>query len=274
MKKIIALVLACLLVVSLFAACGEKKPVEEEASDASLQTVLNKGELVIGTSPDFPPFENLNDDGSITGIEIDILSKICEKLGVVLKIEPYDFDAILTGLDAGKYDLAVSGITATEERKENALFTDAYCLSAISLVVPEGSEIKGKDDIADKTISCQTGTTAELYCNNNGLKNNAFQANADAQMALTTGKVDVWAIDKLTAVDMVATYNDEHDDKLVVLDEPLTYEPYAFASKLGNDTLIEAINGALAELIADGTVKALFESYDAEYVDPAVDPTV
>ena len=79
MKKILALVLAMLLVVSLFAACGGKT-----TEDNSLQAVLDKGELVIGTSPDFPPFENLNDDGSITGIEIDILTKICEKLGVSL----------------------------------------------------------------------------------------------------------------------------------------------------------------------------------------------
>ena len=270
MKKILAITLALVFVLGCFAACGKNG----KSGDASLQNVLDAGKLVIATSPDFPPFENLNDDGSVTGIEVDILNRICTKLGVDLVIEQYDFDAILTGLDAGKYDLAVSGITATEERKENALFTDAYCLSAISLVVPEGSEIKGKDDIADKTISCQTGTTAELYCNNNDLKNSAFAANADAQMALTTGKVDVWAIDKLTAIDMVAEYNDEHEDKLVVLDEPLTYEPYAFAAKLGNAALIEAINTALADLIADGTVKNLFESYGAEYVDPSVDPSV
>jgi polar amino acid transport system substrate-binding protein len=141
-------------------------------------------------------------------------------------------------------------------------------------VVPEDSEIKGKADIDGKTISCQTGTTAELYCQKNDLKNSAFAANADAEMALTTGKVDVWAIDKLTAIDMVAEYNESNDDKLVVLEEPLTYEPYGFASKLGNNALIEAINGALQELIADGTVKGLFETYEAEYVDPSVDPTV
>ena len=273
MKKTLSIVLALMLVLACFAACGKTDKPDADV-DNSLQNVLDAGKLVIATSPDFPPFENLNDDGSVTGIEIDILSRICTKLGVDLQIDPYDFDAILTGLDAGKYDLAVSGITATEERKENALFTNPYCLSAISLVVPEGSPIQTKADVEDKAISCQTGTTAELYCQKNNLKNSAFTANADAQMALTTGKVDVWAIDKLTAIDMVAVYNEEHEDKLVVLDEPLTYEPYGFASKLGNDALIEAINAALAELIADGTVKSLFDSYGAEYVDPSVDPTV
>ena len=264
MKKLLALTLACLLVIGLFAACGDKP-----AADNSLQAVLDKGELVIGTSPDFPPFENLNDDGSITGIEIDILTLICEKLGVTLKIEQMDFDSVLPGVQSGKFDLAVSGITATEERKQNALFTDPYCLANIAIVVKEGSEIQGKADLADKTVSLQTGTTAELYCNANGFKNNAFQANADAQMALTSGKVDAWIIDDLTAIDMVGAYNDEHDDKLVILDEAMTTEPYGFATKLGNDALIAEINSILASLLADGTVKDLFAKYEADFVDPA-----
>ena len=264
MKKVLAIVLSCLMVVALFAACGGKS-----ADDTSLQSVLDKGELVIGTSPDFPPFENLNDDGSITGIEIDILTKICEKLGVTLKIEQMDFESVLLGVQAGKFDLAVSGITATEERKQNALFTDPYCLANIAIVVKEGSDVKSKADLTDKTVSLQTGTTAELYCNANGFNNNAFQANADAQIALTTGKVDAWIIDDLTAQDMVGTYNDEHDDKLVILDEAMTTEPYGFATKLGNNALIEEINTILASLLADGTIKALFAQYEADFVDPA-----
>ena len=178
-----------------------------EATDDSLQKVLDAGKLVIATSPDFPPFENLEDDGSIVGIEIDILNLICEKLGVKLEIQQMDFDSILPGLTAGKYDLGVSGFTATEERKQNSLFTDPYCLAAISIVVPEGSAVKTKADLAGKAISCQSGTTAENYCMANGLDYKSFAANNDAQMALTTGKVEAWAIDDLTAAEMVAEYN-------------------------------------------------------------------
>ena len=178
-----------------------------EATDDSLQKVLDAGKLVIATSPDFPPFENLEDDGSIVGIEIDILNLICEKLGVKLEIQQMDFDSILPGLTAGKYDLGVSGFTATEERKTKSLFTDPYCLAAISIVVPEGSAVKTKADLAGKAISCQSGTTAENYCMANGLDYKSFAANNDAQMALTTGKVEAWAIDDLTASEMVAEYN-------------------------------------------------------------------
>ena len=183
MKKILALVLACLLCLSVFAACGKKDAATDskklvileepltsepygfvtklgndsliqainkeltamlqdgtikalfekydapytapevadaanaaEATDDSLQKVLDAGKIVIATSPDFPPFENLQDDGSIAGIEIDLMNLICEKLGVTLEIQQMDFDAILPGLATGKYDLGVSGFTATEER--------------------------------------------------------------------------------------------------------------------------------------------------------------
>ena len=180
-----------------------------EASDDSLQKVLDAGKLVIATSPDFPPFENLEDDGSIVGIEIDVLNLICEKLGVKLEIQQMDFDAILPGLAAGKYDLGVSGFTATDERKQSALFTEPYCLAAISIVVPEGSAIKGKADLAGKAVSCQSGTTAENYCMANGINYKSFAANNDAEMALTTGKVEAWAIDDLTAAELVAAYNNK-----------------------------------------------------------------
>lgn len=287
MKKILALVLACLLCLSVFAACSKSDDTETTAApaasgetpsdaennepasgDGSLKAVLNAGKLIIATSPDFPPFENIDAEGNVTGIEIDILNKICEKLGVTLEIEQMDFDAILPGLSTGKYDLGVSGFTATEERKENALFTDPYCLAAISIVVPEGSSIAAKEDLAGKTVSCQTGTTAELYCQNNGLDFQSFAQNTDAQMALTTGKVDAWVIDDLTAKEMVDNYNGLNDQSLVILEEPLTTEPYGFVTKLGNESLINAINEQLAALLADGTIKALFEQYDAPYTAP------
>ena len=137
------------------------------------------------------------------------MNLVCQKLGVSLEIKQMDFDSILPGIAAGKYDLGVSGFTATEERKQSCLFTDPYCLAAISIVVPEGSDIKTKSDLEGKAISCQSGTTAENYCMANGLNFKSFGANNDAQMDLTTGKVEAWAIDDLTAAEMVAEYNNK-----------------------------------------------------------------
>ncbi|MBQ5969688.1 MAG: transporter substrate-binding domain-containing protein [Clostridia bacterium] len=189
-----------------YIAPEETPAAAKEATDDSLQKVLDAGKLTIATSPDFPPFENL-EDGKIVGIEVDLMNIICEKLGVALEIQSMDFDAILPGLATGKYDLGVAGFTASEERKENALFTASYCLAAISIVVPEGSDIKSKADLEGKKLSCQSGTTAELYCQTNGYDCDSFAQNTDAQMALTTGKVDAWVIDNLTAIEMVNAFN-------------------------------------------------------------------
>ena len=107
MKKKLALVLAVIMMLSLLTACGGK--------GTSLKDIQKAGKLVIATSPDFPPFESLGTDGSVEGIEIDLLNIICDKLGVELAIEQMDFDSVLPGVQAGKFDVGVSGITVTEQ---------------------------------------------------------------------------------------------------------------------------------------------------------------
>ena len=115
MKKIIALVMAALMLCACFTACGGDTA-EDTAKAATLESVKAAGKLTIATSPDFPPFEELNADGTVTGIEIDILNLICEKLGVKLDIVQMDFDSVLPGVQAAKYDVGVSGISVTVKR--------------------------------------------------------------------------------------------------------------------------------------------------------------
>ena len=214
MKKMIALLLAALMICAMFTGCGEK--------GTTLKSVQKAGKLTIATSPDFPPFESLGDNNEVVGIEIDVLNLICEQLGVTLEINQMDFDSVLPGVQAGKFDVGVSGISVTEKRQKNVLFTDPYCLAAQAIVVTEGSSITCKADLEGKKVSVQTGTTAESFCMDNGYDVSSFAANSDAQTALTSGKVDAWVIDDLTAADMVKVYNAAGGDQLVILDEAMT----------------------------------------------------
>ena len=259
MKKIIAIVLCMILVLSL-TACGTK--------GTPLKKLEKAGKLVIATSPDFPPFESLSGDGKVEGIEIDILETVCKELGVTLEIQQMAFDSVLPGVQAGKYDMGVSGISVTEKRQKNVLFTEPYCLAAQAIVVKEGSPITGKADLTGKTVSVQTGTTAESFCMENGYTVNAYAANNDAQSALLQGKVDAWVIDDLTAADMVKTYNAQGGDQLVILDEAMTTEPYAFAMAFGSEDTVAKINTVLEGMLADGTIAGIFQKYEAPFTSP------
>lgn len=260
MKKIVALILAVLMLLSL-AGCGSQ--------GTTLADVEKAGKLVMATSPDFPPFESLDGDGNVFGIEVEIMELICQELGVELEIKQMSFDAVLPGVQAGKYDVGVSGISVTPAREKNVLFTTPYCYAAQAIVVLEGSEITGKADLEGKKISVQSGTTAETFCMENGYEISAFAANSDAEMALTTGKVAAWVIDDLTAKEMVDAYNAENPEtQLVILDEAMTTEPYAFAFQKGSDDLVEKIDGILKKLVEDGTVESIFQQYNAPYTAP------
>lgn len=261
LKKIIALTMAIVMIAVCMTACG--------AGKLTLADVQNAGKLIIGTSPDFPPFESLDENGNVVGIEIEIMELICQELGVELEIKQMDFDSVLPGVQTGKFHVGVSGISVTPAREKNTLFTVPYCLAAQAIVVTSGSTITGKADLEGKSVSVQTGTTAEEFCMENGYTVKAFAANADAEAALTVGKVDAWVIDDLTAAEMVAAYNKDHPDApLVILDEAMTTEPYAFAFAKGSDEVVEKINEILNKLLADGTIAAIFEKYDAPYTAP------
>ena len=254
MKKIIALTLAIVMMALCLTACSPKGP--------SLADVQKAGKLIVATSPDFPPFENL-EGGQVVGIEVEIMEMICEELGVEFVIEQINFDAVLTGVQSGKYDCGMSGISVTPKREKNTLFTIPYCLAAQCIVVRADSAIATKADLTGKKISVQTGTTAAEFCSGEGYALSQFEANQDAKLALTQGKVDAWVVDDLTAAELC-----KGDDSVKILPESMTTEPYAFAFAFGSEDLVKEINKILSEQIADGTIAALFEKYDAPYTKP------
>ena len=254
MKKLIAVILVLALCLT-FAACSGTK-------GKSLEQVKSAGKLVVATSPDFPPFENL-EAGEVVGIEVELMEIICKELGVEVVIEQINFDAVLTGGQSGKYDCGMSGISVTPKREKNTLFTVPYCLAAQCIVVRADSDIASKADLEGKKVSVQTGTTAAEFCSGEGYTLSQFEANQDAKLALTQGKVDAWVVDDLTAAELC-----KGDDSVKILDEAMTTEPYAFAFAFGSEDLVAEINKILEKLISDGTVASLFEKYEAPYTKP------
>ena len=259
MKELTAFVLTLVMALGLLSGCGSSNsdsntPSGDDASDAA------KTKLVVATSPDFPPFESL-EGGEVVGIEVDILKKVAEKMGMELDLQQMDFDSVIPGVQAGKFDVGMSGITVTDKRKENVDFSSVYFMAAQAIVVADGSSITGKADLEGKKVSVQTGTTAEEYCMGNGYEVLAFTANNDAAAALTAGKVDAWVVDNEVALAMAPELG------LTVLDEAMTSEPYAFAFQKGSE-LVVPFNEALDALLADGTIEQIFQQYGVTYIAP------
>lgn len=254
MKKLLAAVLALTMLLAL-AACGSGNSNTNTASGSAGKTTVT-----VATSPDFPPFESL-DGSEVVGIEVDILQAITGKLGLEMQLEQMDFESVIPGVQAGKFDIGMSGITITADRQKNCDFTQPYFLASQAIVVTPDSDITCKADLEGKTVSVQTGTTAEEYCMENGYEVLAFAANNDAAAALTSGKAAAWVVDNEVGVALAAQQG------LVVLDEAMTSEPYAFA--FAKDSALTAqFDEALGELLADGTVAAIFEKYGVLYVAP------
>lgn len=253
LKKLFVLFLS-LTMLTMLSACG---------GGNSLADIEKKGSMTVATNPDFPPFEAL-DGTTIVGIEVDIMEKIAEKLGVEIVFEQVDFESVLPGVQSGKFDVGMSGITVTEKRQKNVDFTMPYFIAAQSIVVPANSDIRGKADLSGKTIAVQTGTTAEIFCMENGYEVLSYQSNNDAASALVSGKAQAWVVDNEVAIKLSA----EQNGATVVLDEAMTTEPYAFAFAKDSPTLVEKFNEVITEMIEDGTMQAIFDSYNTVYVAP------
>ena len=247
MKKILSLLLVLTLALCLFTGCSS-----EEGSDSN--------KLTMATNAEFPPFEYL-ENGEIVGADIEIAQAIAKKLGKELEITNIDFDAALTGAATGKYDMAVAGITANDERRQNMNFSVDYYTASQAIIVMSDSKIATVADLGGKTIACQEGTTGEQYLMDNNYAIQSFKTGAEAVAAMTSGKVDAVVIDDAVARSLSSKQN----GATKVLDEALTKEAYAIALKKGNDELTKEINKALEELKADGTLAKIFEKYGLPY---------
>lgn len=226
-------------------------------------TTVEEGKLIMSTNASFPPYEMVTDDGGFEGIDVEIATAIAAKLGLELEIADMDFTAAVNAPAQGKADLCMAGLTVNEERKKSLDFTDSYANGVQVVIVPEGSDIASIDDLEGKLIGTQEGTTGYNYCSaspeDGGYGEDAVIAytnGATAVQALLTGKVDCVVIDQAPAQEYVKA-----NPGLTILESEFTNEDYAIAVAKGNSALLEALNTALNELIDDGTVQAIVDSY-------------
>ena len=254
MKKVLALILAAVLAMGMFAGCS--------GNDSGLKTV-ESGKLIMSTNATFPPYESLDDSGNIVGIDVDIAQAIADKLNLELVVDNMGFNAALEAVQKGKCDMVMAGVTVTDERKAVMDFSDSYATGVQVVIVPENSDIKTPDDLTGKKIGTQMGTTGYIYCSdtpeNGGYGEEnviGYDSGVTAVQALLNGQIDAVVIDGEPAKNYVAS-----NPGLKILDTEWLTEDYAIGIAKNNTALAEAINNALAELTKDGTVQNIIDKY-------------
>lgn len=273
-KRVIALTMAALMAASLTACGGSAKETtaaaaadttaaaKEESTAAESTAAESKeaagGKLVMATNAEFPPYE-FHDGDKIVGIDAEIAQAIADELGMELEIEDIAFDSIIPEIVSGKADMALAGMTVTEDRKASVDFSDTYATASQMIIVKEDSEIAGPDDLKGVTVGVQLGTTGDIYVSDleaDGTTVERYNKGFEAVQALSQGKIDAVVIDGEPAKTFVS-----ETEGLKILDEAFTEEEYAIAVKKGNDELKEKINDALANLKESGKLDEIVAKY-------------
>lgn len=261
MKRFIFLAVLVMLIVSLLAACGGGKPANK------LEEIKQKGEMVVGTSPDYPPFEYVDSAGAITGFDIELINEIAKRMGIKVKIVDMPFDSLIAAVQEGKIDLSISAFNYTEERDKNVDFTDAYYYAKDRFLVREdfSENITKAEDFAKYKIGVGTGTTQEGWLQENLVDTGLMPAEAlyhydraeQAALDVKSGRIDVYMGDN-AVVDALAK---QLGGMKVAFEAELSSGPVMMVIPDGAKELQAEINKHIKALLEEGFVDRLAVKY-------------
>jgi polar amino acid transport system substrate-binding protein len=270
MKKRIAVVVALAAVVCfVFSACGGGG-----GGASKLEQIKDSGKLVMYTNAEFPPYEFLGDGGQISGVDVEIGRAIAEKLGVELVVENAEFDSIVASISSGKGDIALTGLTVTAERKEEIDFSVPYVDSVQYLILPEGSEVAVMEDLENKSIGAQTGTTGEMLVQSEiteGVLKDLnvslvqYKSAPTAMQDLISGRLEAIVIDELVALQIAQQNSGYLAIPFVYAEGTPVTEQFAAGIAKGNEDFLAVVDEVVLELLESGKIDEWFELYkDAE----------
>lgn len=221
---------------------------------------LEGQELIIGSDTAYPPFEFVNEDNEIVGFDVDLLAAICEQVNCSATFQTTGFDGIFAALAAGEFDAVASAVTITEERARVVDFTRPYINAGQIVTTTVGSDIEGPDDLSDKTVGVQLGTTGDIaasdYAEEDAIQR--FQTIDLAMAALAQGDVDAVIADAPTSLDIVFK---QFSDELELVGLPFTEELYGIAVQQETPEITEAFDAAIEALIENGELASLAEKW-------------
>lgn len=268
-KKLVAFAAAALMVVAL-AGCSSSSTsgsTSGSSSDSSKTTatemaLVNAGTLTVGTSPDYPPFENLEND-EIVGFEVDLVNAVAQKLNLQVEYKSMNFDSIIAAVEAGtQIDMGMSGFSVTPERAKEIDFTTSFYTDDLGVATLKNGNFTTEDSLNAEgvKIAVQSGTTGESAMKENYPKAEvvSYSSSNDIFAALSAGKADA-ACTNISVVG--AMLNGSYSDCALVK-KISSGEDYALVISKTNPVLTEKVNAALDELTKDGTLDKLLTKWD------------
>lgn len=219
----------------------------------------------IATEGAYPPFNTLNADGTLAGLDVDMANALCEEMKAKCTIVAQDWDGIIPGLMAKKYDAIIASMSITEDRKKQIDFTNKYYTTPLAVAVPNDSTLAGVTvaDLKDKTVGAQAGTTQAIYATDvygkAGVDVKLYPTQDEAAADMTNGRIDALISDKFVVVDWL---NNAGKDCCKMLgDVPGTETEAGIGIRKGDDALREKFNKAIDAIVANGTHKKIVAKY-------------
>ncbi|GGD42671.1 glutamine ABC transporter substrate-binding protein GlnH [Microbacterium faecale] len=273
-KKTAAVASALLLAGGLAACSSDEGGGDNGGGDADASNLEDT--YVVATDTSFVPFE-FEEDGEYVGFDIDIVNAIADRVGFEIDLETTNFDGIIPGLQTGTFDIAIAGITITEERKGAVDFTSPYYKSGLRIGVPiDNTDINGVEDLEGLDIATRLGSTSADYISENieGATPNTYEQLDQAYLSVEGGGSDAVLYDAPNVEYYILT---QGEDSLKTVGELLEGQDYGLAVSKGNEDLVTAMNEALAEIIDDGTYAEIYSDWfgsEPEWLDELAESQV
>ncbi|HWI62995.1 MAG TPA: basic amino acid ABC transporter substrate-binding protein [Symbiobacteriaceae bacterium] len=270
MKRYFSMILSGVLALSLLAGCGGAKktetpapaaPAAEQKAESKTPTVdkiKKDGKLLIGTSPDYPPFESLDKDNKVIGFDMDIMEAVAKKLGVKLEIVQINFDGLISALNAKKFDIMAAGVTVTEERQKAVDFSKPYLVGTDAVVVHKdgGLKVTKLEDLKGKKVGVQLGTVqADALKEISGITVKEYNLFTEAASAVGAKQADAMYLHAVVA----KSFAKANPNLVIALETPAKDTAYALRKDTADLTAV--VNEVLADLQKNGEMDKLVEKW-------------
>lgn len=259
MKRMIAVMLAVFMLASVLTMA-----VSAKGSDDLLETIQERGTIIVGLEGDWAPWSYVDENDELTGYDVEVAKAIADKLGVEIQIVPGEWDGLFAGMDAGRYDMVVNGVEVTEERADKYDFSTSYAYIRTALIVKgDNDSIKTFEDLKGKKTANSIASTYMNLAESYGATCYGVSTLDETLTMVLQGRVDA----TLNAIVSFTDYMAQHpDSNLKVVATTEDASNVAIPMRKGDETasLREAVNKAIDELREDGTLSELSTRFFGE----------